>query len=301
MGESAVEVRPATETELEAVTALLVTQLREHHVQTPEVKIASAVQGMLRHGERGRILVAVAAGRPVGVAALSFACPLEYADRSAWLEELYVEPAARGRGIGTRLLRAALRVAAEAGAIAVDLEVEADHQRAARLYAREGFRSLARTHWVRTLERMQGPASPARPSEITGGCFCGAVRYRLGAAPRDVSHCHCGICRRMTGAPFVTWATFPAAALVFTAGTPAEFCATPRAVRQLCPACGTALTFRETARPNSVDVTVGSMDSPDAIAPAAHIWSSSQLAWLRLGDDLPRHAGEDPGEHDVDP
>jgi hypothetical protein len=72
-------------------------------------------------------------------------------------------------------------------------------------------------------------------------------------------------------------------------------------VRQLCASCGTALTFRETARPGSVDVTVGSMDHPDAIVPAAHIWTASQLAWLRLGDDLPRHPGEDPAERDVEP
>ena len=66
-------------------------------------------------------------------------------------------------------------------------------------------------------------------------------------------------------------------------------------------ACGTALVFRETARPNSVDVTVGSMDQPDLALPAAHIWTSSQLAWLRLADDLPRHPGEDPTERDLDP
>ena len=116
-----------------------------------------------------------------------------------------------------------------------------------------------------------------------------------------MSQCHCGICRRTTGAPFVTWATVPAGAFVFTAGTPAQLRATPRAVRELCAACGTALTFRETARPNSVDVTVGSMDRPEAIVPAAHIWTSSQLAWLRLADDLPRHAAEDPDERDVEP
>ena len=39
----------------------------------------------------------------------------------------------------------------------------------------------------------------------------------------------------------------------------------------------------------------------NAMVPAAHIWTSSQLAWLHLGDDLPRHAGEDPGERDVEP
>jgi GNAT superfamily N-acetyltransferase len=301
MHENGVEVRLANETELEAVTTLLVAQLREHRVQTPEAKIARAIQALLHRPERGRILIAVGEGRPVGVAALSFAWPLEYADRSAWLEELYVEPATRGRGIGTRLLRAALLVAAESGATVVDLEVEADHQRAARLYAREGFRSLARTHWVRTLEPVEKAPFPPPRSAITGGCFCGAIRYRLSASSRDVSHCHCGICRRTTGAPFVTWATFPAASLVFTAGTPAEYRATSRAVRQLCPTCGTTLTFRETARPHSVDLTVGSMDCPDAIVPARHIWTASQVAWLRLNDDLPRHAEEDPDERDTEP
>src|SRR2546429_5059912 len=121
----AVDVRLATEAELEAVTALLVAQLREHRVQTPEAKIATAVQALLRHPERGRILVAAGEGRPVGVAALSFAWPLEYADRSAWLEELYVEPAARGRGIGTRFLPPAPPRPAVAGAHLVDPGVPA--------------------------------------------------------------------------------------------------------------------------------------------------------------------------------
>src|SRR2546425_12715059 len=98
----AIDVRLATEAELEAVTALLVAQLREHRVQTPEAKIASAVQGLLRHPERGRILIAAGEGGPVGVAALSFAWPLEYADRSAWIEEFLFEPAERGRCIGMR-------------------------------------------------------------------------------------------------------------------------------------------------------------------------------------------------------
>src|SRR6059036_1471774 len=195
MPEGAVDVRLATEAELEAVTALLVAQLREHHVTTPEAKLASAIEAVLRHPERGRILIAIERGRPVGLAALSFVWPLEHGGRSSWLEELYVQPAARGRGIGTRLLHAALRVAAESGAVAVDLEVDAEHQRAAGLYSREGFRPLARARWVRTLERSADTAPVAPPAETTGGCFCGAVRYRVRAATRDVGHCHCGICR----------------------------------------------------------------------------------------------------------
>src|SRR5262245_4801789 len=300
MPESTVEVRSAVEGELAAVTDLLVAQLREHRVETPEAKLAESLRAVLQHPERGRILVAVERGRPVGMAAVSFVWPLEHGGRSSWLEELYVEPAARGRGIGTRLLEAALRVAAEAGAVAVDLEVDADHQRVARLYARHGFHPLPRARWVRSLEPIAGTRPVADAAEIVGGCFCGAIRYRVSAPPHDVVHCHCSICRRTTGAPFVTWATFPSAAFAFTAGVPAELRATPRAGRELCATCGTALTFRESARPNSVDVTVGSMDRPDLVVPDAHIWTSSQLPWLRVADDLPRHAAEDPRERDLE-
>src|SRR5206468_9902663 len=112
-----------------------------------------------------------------------------------------VRSAARGRRLGTLRQHAQLRIGAGTGAVAVDLEVDADHQRATRLYAREGFRPLARARWVRSLEPAAEPRAAAPPAEITGGCFCGAVRYRVSATTRDVSHCHCSICRRTTGAP----------------------------------------------------------------------------------------------------
>lgn len=145
------DIRPAVVDDLGAVTALLVEQLREHAVETPSAAIGDAVRTVVAHPERGRILVAHDRDAVVGVAALSFVWPIEHGGMSAWLEELYVVPDARGRGIGTALLRAALRAASEAGAVAVDLEVDAGHGRAANLYAREGFRPLPRARWVRPL------------------------------------------------------------------------------------------------------------------------------------------------------
>src|SRR5262249_8230713 len=146
-------------------------------------------------------------GRPIGVAALSLAWPIEHGSRGAWLEELYVEPAARDRGLGSALLRAACDAAAAAGARAVDLEVERSHERAAALYRREGFRPLERTHWVKSLAPVSPHPAPS-PESMSGGCLCGAVRYEIRGKPREVSHCHCATCRRAAGAPVVTWATY---------------------------------------------------------------------------------------------
>ena len=98
-------IRAATLADRDALVRLLVAQLREHAIETPEADVARTVAALLRRPRRARFLVAVDGGRPVGVAALSLAWPIEHGGRSAWLEELYVEPDARGRALGTALLR----------------------------------------------------------------------------------------------------------------------------------------------------------------------------------------------------
>ena len=64
---------------------------------------------------------------------------------------------------------------------------------------------------------------------VEGGCLCGRVRYRVAGAPVRVTHCHCTLCRRSAEAPFLTWATFRAAAFAVTRGAPAAFRATAKA------------------------------------------------------------------------
>ncbi len=44
---------------------------------------------------------------------------------------------------------------------------------------------------------------------LKSGCFCGAIRYEMAGAPFDQTSCHCLICRRTTGAPFVAWFSVP--------------------------------------------------------------------------------------------
>lgn len=123
-----------------------------------------------------------------------------------------------------------------------------------------------------------------------GGCFCGKVRYQASGDALHVVHCHCTMCRRTSGAPFVTWATYPAHEVSFTEGRPTEFASSARALRGFCAHCGSPLTFRETDRPEEIDLTVGTMDDAEAFAPGRHIWTSSKLGWIHIDDDLPRFA-----------
>jgi hypothetical protein len=169
----------------------------------------------------------------------------------------------------------------------MDLEIESGHERAATLYRRAGFESLSRTRWARPLSAAP-PATPPLTLPLDGGCLCGAVRFRVSAAPGEVSHCHCTLCRRASGAPVVTWATVPSAAFSLVQGTPREFRATPSARRTFCSGCGTPLTFQADATPELIDVTVVSLDRPEAVPPTEHVWSTRRLPWLALDDDLPR-------------
>ena len=145
----------ATASDLGPIHGLLLAQFREHEIELPGGQLRQAIAAMFDDDGLGFFLVARDGGRDgdeaVGLAAVSFAWTLEHAGRSAWLDELYVLPARRGQGIGTGLLREAVRQARASGCAAIDLEVDRDHRRAEALYRREGFFPLPRSRWVRPL------------------------------------------------------------------------------------------------------------------------------------------------------
>ena len=131
------------------VVSLLRAQLDEHDIALDEARLGAAVDGVFADASRGLVLLARRGGGAIGFAYVSFNWSLEHGGRSAWLDELYVAPAERERGVGRRLLLAACDAAEAAGCAAVDLEVEASHARAEHLYAREGFSPHTRRRWVR--------------------------------------------------------------------------------------------------------------------------------------------------------
>lgn len=123
-----------------------------------------------------------------------------------------------------------------------------------------------------------------------GGCQCGAVRYQVSGEPVVVAICHCSMCRRANAAPAVAWAMFQEAQVAFTKGGPAIFASSLDAKRGFCPTCGTQISFTATYIPGLIDITVGSLDRPDAVTPVLHYWDSKRLPWIRFADELPRHA-----------
>ena len=122
----------------------------------------------------------------------------------------------------------------------------------------------------------------------TGGCLCGAVRYRATEDPIRAVHCHCGMCRRESGAAFLTHVHFPIGAFTWTEGEPTVYRSSASAGRGFCPRCGSSLTMHEDVLDDRVQVTLGSLDRPEGVRPQDHVWHGSRVPWLRIEDDLPR-------------
>ncbi len=142
-------IRAAAPSDRESLLALFAAQLEEHAL--PTTGLAAALDGALAEPSRAAVLVAQDGARTVGVAYLAFIWTLEHGGHAAWLDELYVVPELRSRGIGEAILHAAIALARARGCRAMDLEVEADHARAARLYERAGFRPHTRARYVKSL------------------------------------------------------------------------------------------------------------------------------------------------------
>lgn len=122
---------------------------------------------------------------------------------------------------------------------------------------------------------------------LEGGCSCGALRYRFDPKGAVVDVCHCGQCKRVSGAAFLAWAQVAPEAFEVTQGTAAVYRSSPGMKRCFCGSCGTPTHMLDEAG-RSVGITLGSLDEPEALVPATHGYFSLRLPWLMLTDDWER-------------
>jgi len=132
----------------------------------------------------------------------------------------------------------------------------------------------------------QRPTSPKLP--LTGGCHCGALRYRVGAKPADSGYCHCSICQRTTGAPTAAWFSVAVKHHAYVRGAPAVYKSSAWGQREFCGRCGCQILFRPQKRARWVTINTPTLDKPAAVPPLRHIYDDDRLAWFNTDDSLPR-------------
>ena len=126
------------------------------------------------------------------------------------------------------------------------------------------------------------------PFPISGGCQCGAVRYRLMAEPVMFYLCHCTECQRHTSSAFgeslrvrhgdleIDW----------------ELALTTRisesgALREgwFCPACGVRVVHGSRNQGELVNIKAGTLDDTSWLVPAGHIWTHAKQPFVTIGAD----------------
>jgi len=125
-------------------------------------------------------------------------------------------------------------------------------------------------------------------SERTGGCACGAVRYRLRSEPLIVHCCHCLNCQRQTGSAFALNLVIEADRVELLTGdqvavdAPRDDGGRQRIYR--CPSCQVAV-YSVYTNANAFFIRGGTLDEPRTLVPDAHIYVAVEG---RLGDDSRR-------------
>jgi GNAT superfamily N-acetyltransferase len=116
-----------------------------------EAKVARTLRALLGNPAIGRVWIVEVAARPVGYAVLTFGFSLEYGGRDAKHDELYLEPAHRGAGLGVRVMALLEEACIRLGIRALHLEVDRGNGAGLALYARRGFSTGNRaflTKWL---------------------------------------------------------------------------------------------------------------------------------------------------------
>ena len=118
------------------------------------------------------------------------------------------------------------------------------------------------------------------PTQMTGGCACGRVRYTASVADDDAYLCHCRMCQRATGSVSIAFKNLPQEAVEWQSG-PDWYESSPIARRPYCGECGTSLGFQFRKGPN-MDLTVASFDDPTRFRPTSHFGAEAiHRAWLK--------------------
>lgn len=118
-----------------------------------------------------------------------------------------------------------------------------------------------------------------RDVAASGGCQCGAVRYRTRQLFDNADICHCRMCQKAVGNFLAALVSAPDDALEWTRGAPAVFASSDLAERGFCARCGTPLFYRARGSART-GLTIGSLDDPALAPPQRQVGMEGRLAFM---------------------
>ena len=124
----------------------------------------------------------------------------------------------------------------------------------------------------------------------TGGCQCGAVRFRIHGELGHPSICHCRMCQKQFGSLFGAFVTAPKDGVEWVREEPAYFQSSVNIARGFCPRCGTPMTYKH---PEGLEISIGSFDDRSDLAPKVQINHAARLPWIEAIFETSAHENPD--------
>ncbi|MEP1765091.1 MAG: GNAT family N-acetyltransferase [Sulfitobacter sp.] len=124
---------------LEKLVSLVTSFHEEEGLETSDEERLAGLVPLLEGIPYGCVYLIGPARAPIGYIAICFGWSVQYGGLDATIDELYIRPGVRGRGIASEALVALPRALADAGMRAIHLEVDNTNSKALKLYTRAGF------------------------------------------------------------------------------------------------------------------------------------------------------------------
>lgn len=125
--------------------------------------------------------------------------------------------------------------------------------------------------------------------KISGGCYCGSLRYEANGDVEASIQCHCRECQYITGGNPNVIMIMPLNGFEFVKGVPKTFKRKDieKAVTRLfCENCGTGIGTKNPNRPNSIILKVGTFDDPSIFKPDIAIFTIDKQKFHYIEDGL---------------
>src|SRR5215469_3911115 len=133
------------------------------------------------------------------------------------------------------------------------------------------------------------------PMTLTGGCFCGRVRYQITAPLRNARSCHCSRCRKAFSGAGSAYAEVAPNSFAWTSGSDnlSTYRAQPEWGLCFCRTCGSTLCGLHGDDVHGV--TLGTVDGDPGITITMHIFTGSKAPWDHIGGEAPQYPEFPPG------
>jgi hypothetical protein len=128
---------------------------------------------------------------------------------------------------------------------------------------------------------------------IEGSCLCGKIKFNALGELKDVSFCHCSICRKTSGSAFASYGATTTEGFEWITGIEllSKYEQSVGITKYFCGNCSTTLVTHHFKEPDLYHISLGCLDGSPEITPLYHQYFNSRPNWSKMTDSIKKYSG----------